>query len=500
MRTKRAFLNLLTDVFPLILISIIGIFKLKYFIQVLGDETLGLYQLFSQIMIYIALVDGGLTTAVLYSLYKPNSSDDKKAMSAILSAAHKIFSKIGILVFGIATIVSFFVPFFIKDSSFENSYIIITFLLFSLSSVINYFFVPYSALLEVREKRYIVNTVNSIGQIIKGLLEITLVLSGFSFITVLVMHSLIALLNSIFIMIMCKKFCPEYSFKSNKPDYSFTKQLGPLIVHKVNGLVGSNIDILIISKFLGLKAVAIYSTYNYIINMLKQILGKITTSLMAIVGNYIASNETNIKKLFYEINSMLFYIATIICVPLLFAINGFIDMWYEGTITTTILMAISFTLVLFVYVIKLTPTMFISSSGLFKETQYCAITDMTINLILSFVLIQYMGMPGVIVATAVAVFISEYILKTKVLYENVLNESSLIYHLKNIKFFIIAALDFVLGYALFSYIPVNNLAMWFLVFGLFAIINSLLILFIYFILGETKFLQRIKILFKNKKE
>ena len=44
----------------------------------LGSETLGLYQLFSQIMVYVALVDGGLTSAVLYSLYKPNANKDNK--------------------------------------------------------------------------------------------------------------------------------------------------------------------------------------------------------------------------------------------------------------------------------------------------------------------------------------------------------------------------------------------------------------------------------------
>ena len=49
MKTKRAILNFITDVVPLIIISILGIFKLKYFIMILGDETLGLYQLFTQI-------------------------------------------------------------------------------------------------------------------------------------------------------------------------------------------------------------------------------------------------------------------------------------------------------------------------------------------------------------------------------------------------------------------------------------------------------------------
>lgn len=69
----------------MIIISFLGIFKLKIFIQVLGNETLDLYQLFSQIMVYVAIVDGGLGSAILYALYKPNSKNDDTKINQILA-------------------------------------------------------------------------------------------------------------------------------------------------------------------------------------------------------------------------------------------------------------------------------------------------------------------------------------------------------------------------------------------------------------------------------
>ena len=115
MKTKKTILIFITDIIPLLVVSFLGIFKFKLFLQILGSETLGLYQLFTQIMIYVALVDGGLSSAVLYSLYKPNTEGDKKKFNALLAGAYKRFSQIGIAGFGIAFIVSFFVPFLIKD-------------------------------------------------------------------------------------------------------------------------------------------------------------------------------------------------------------------------------------------------------------------------------------------------------------------------------------------------------------------------------------------------
>ena len=159
MKTKKTALIFITDIIPLLIVSLLGIFKFKLFLQILGSETLGLYQLFTQIMTYVALVDGGLSSAVLYSLYKPNAEGNKKKFNALLAGAFKRFSLIGALVFGIAFLVSFFVPFFIKDTPFDYWYIILTFLLFSTSNVIGYFFVPYNCLLEVKEKKHIYNII-----------------------------------------------------------------------------------------------------------------------------------------------------------------------------------------------------------------------------------------------------------------------------------------------------------------------------------------------------
>lgn len=496
MKTKRSFLNFITDVIPLIIVSILGIFKLKLFIQVLGNDTLGLYQLFNQIMVYIALVDGGLTSAVLYSLYKPNVKKDNEKMNQILVASKKAFDKIGLIIFVIAFIVSFFIKFFIKDCTFGMGYLMVVFLLFSLSNIVSYFFVPYQVLLEVKEKKYLSNLSLQIGQIVLSILEIIMLLSGFSFISILILHAIIKLLSNLVIALICKKSFPEITYKSNKPDFTFTKQLRDLMVHKINGLIGSNIDILIISKIMGLGSVAIYSVYNYIINMIKNILGKISSSIVAIIGNKNEEDNKRIYAIYRELNSMLFLIAIVICIPLILAINGFIDIWYEGTIATTNLTALSFCLLLFVFIIKLSTTTFVTSTGLFKETKKCAITDMSINLVLSLVLVNYLGIAGVLLATVISTFISEYIMKTIILFKKIFKKSFKEYFLGNIKYFIIAIADFVMGYLLISQFTINNIFLWFGVFSIFTILNLLLIVSIFYLMGSFNF-DRVKVILKR---
>ena len=499
MRTKKTFLNLLTDVIPLILVSFLGIFKLKLFIQVLGDETLGLYQLFTQIMIYIAIVDGGISNALLYSLYKPNTKNDQKGLNKLLSAGAKCFSLIGTVVFFLAFLVSFFIPFFIKDNQFPHLYVSMTFLLFSLSNVSSYFFVPYQTLLEVKEKKYLSNLSLQIGQITQSILEIIMLILGVPFTIILLMHSLVKLVANFVIMIIAKKLHPEINYYEKEKDYSFTKQLKDLIFHKINGLVGSNIDVLIITNVIGLKGVAIYSTYHYIINMLKEIFNKFSSSMIAIIGNKIESEKQDIYQLFKEIKSLMFYLATIICTPLLFAINPFINIWYEGSIQTNFIIALSFVLTLFIHIVVISITVFINAKGLFKETKICAITDTIVNLILSLILCYFIKIPGVLIATFIAIFIAEYCMKTNIIYKEIFKKPTYLFHVENIKYFIVLILDVLGSYFIIQNIAINNILMWFLVFLIFTILNAFIILGIYKIMNEVKFLKRIKELKKGSK-
>ena len=491
-KTKKTALNLVTDVVPLLIVSLLGIFKVKLFIQYLGNETMGLYNLFSNIMVYVSLVDGGISSAILYSLYKPNAEGDDKKLSELLSGSMVTFSKIGMYVFGIAFVVSFFVIFLIKNCAFDYWYIVLTFLLFSLSNVIAYFFTPYKELLNVKEKKYIYNLTGQGAQIVLSILEIVMLVTGWKFGYILLMHSAVKLISHIIEVIICKKLYPHISFRNPNKDFSFRKYLNSLIFHKINGLIGSNIDTVIISSMLGLGYVAIYSAYSYIITMLKKFTNRLSGSMTAIVGNGLVHNKERMYEIYKEFNGMLFFVAISVCVPLILSINGFISIFYEGRIETSMLVAIAFSLILFMYTIKLNTVLYVTAGGLYKETRHCAVVDTITNLVLSLTLVHIIGMSGVLFATAFSVFVSEYILKTIVVHKHVFNCSPIGYFMKNIKFFVIFALDLIGGYYLINLFTIEHLGQWFGIFSAFTILNAGVVFIVFRMFNETKFIGRLK--------
>ena len=121
--------NFITDFFPQIIIMIIALFKSKIMLQYLGQETLGLYQLFAQVITYLALAEGGLASAAVYRLYKPIADKDNQKIAEIANATRNVFMIVSgiILVLGIG--ISFVVPFLIENNTFSYGYIISNFIL-----------------------------------------------------------------------------------------------------------------------------------------------------------------------------------------------------------------------------------------------------------------------------------------------------------------------------------------------------------------------------------
>ena len=268
--------------------------------------------------------------------------------------------------------------------------------------------------------------------------------------------------------------------------------------HKINGLVGSNIDVIIITSLLGLRETGIYSAYSYIITMIKQIVEKIYSSVLAILGNLLSADMEKAFRLFKELNALLFFISNILCVPLILAIDDFIRIWYEGEIPTDHLVAIAFVGILLLAIIKIDTTVFVNAGGLFKETKICALVDTIVNFVLSISLVFVFGMSGVLFATCISVFIAEYIMKTIVIHKYIFHTSSSWYFIKNIKFFVLLGVDWYIGSRVTANLRFDNLFYWFLFYAVFTVVNSAIILLFYHILKEDEFMKRVNI-FKFKR-
>ena len=478
MRTKKVFLNMICDIIPYLIIGIVGLIKVRFLIRYIGDVGNGYYQTINQIITYVFLAQIGFGDAVIFSLYKYFSNDDKKNINRIYSGSRIIFKRIGFVILSIIMLVSLLLYLFY---GFEDGYrntSIIAFIIISCSYLIAYFGCgqTYLAILSASENKYIYSIVfNSI----KLLCDIGIIVSCYLFkslesiaITILIAK----IIEEIVIRIVMKhKFPWLHKVKNeNTKMFSMTKDLASI---QIGNLILNNVDSIILVSFLGPVMVSIYSSYVFITRYLNEICAKIELAVVNSFGNIFAKGDNDkVYPLFKEL--LIIFIILVFSIGITFSlgIRSFINLWigkenYILEYNTVIL----FSLISLLYILSLPLLSLINSKGLFKDNKNIIFISAITNIIISIILINIYGLNGLLLGTVIA-FLVNVILKIRVIENKVLN------NIKHNNLYFIYFIIITLLISILYFIKPIELMLFYRLNNIFSIILVLGIMFISLIL------------------
>ena len=126
MRTKYSVINAITAVVFQLLNMVIVFFSRRIFLAELGAEMLGINSLFTQILSMLSLVELGIGSAIVFSLYRPLAEKDEQQIAAIMMVYRKAYTLIGGVIFILGMLLTPFIPRLISEdvSDIKNLYLI----------------------------------------------------------------------------------------------------------------------------------------------------------------------------------------------------------------------------------------------------------------------------------------------------------------------------------------------------------------------------------------
>ena len=443
MRTKKIFLNMICDILPYLLIGVVGILKMDVLITYIGDVGNGYYQTINQIISYVFLAQAGFSDAVIYSLYKPFADKNKEDINAIYGGARKIFKRIGYIILGIICIVTLGLYFFYNFEDGYQTSALICFFVISTSYLISYFGKgqTYMAVLSAAQEKYIYSLVFNGVKLLCDILIVVAIILFRSLESIAIVILLMKILEEIINRMVIKKKYPDLHEIARK-DTSMVKMTKDLAWTQVGYLVLNNIDALLLMGVSGPVMVSIYTSYNFILRFLNEVASRVELSSVYSFGNVFAKKEENrIYPLFKEYIMLFILIAFAMSITFLLGIRGFISVWVsKENYLLEYLTVVLFTATLFLNILYYPLVALINADGLFKDNKkhifICAMT----NLILSIILINFVGIDGVLLGTVIA-FIVNILLKTTVITKKVIKDIKFI---NIIKYYIISIALFVI--------------------------------------------------------
>ena len=478
MRTKNSLKNIASVIIFNVIIGVLGFVKARVFVDGLNNDIYSLNQLFYQIFGYIAIADIGFGLIVNKQLYKAISNDDKKEVNNIYSSSKIFFRNIGLVMMGLAFIISFFVQYLTK-ADVSPWYIQLVFIIFIFRNVVDYFFIAPRCVLEADQKLYKINHLFKSIKILETIVEIILVMMGVDYLIVLLPGIAITILMD---MYMNYKVYKEYPWLEDKKKFNKKHIEGTshVIWQKLSGLLSSNTDIILISTFINPLNVIIYTSYNYVCQYLSDTIYIIANALTPSLANLLhKENEDKKYSVFTEINILFFFIGSFVMIMLYGFLTPLVSFWMGTEYASGWIILLFFCLIAFQKIADRPMGMIINSYGLFKETQVACIVEAILNLIISLILVKPLGILGVLVGTVVSKLLITTIQYPAYIMKNVFNKSALKYLLN---YFIVLAINLLFVFVLHNVVPqVDSILSWFLYVILFAIIVAILLFIIYFI-------------------
>lgn len=442
-----------------IAIMILNFISRTYFVRVLGAEYLGINGLFTNIVAMLNLVELGVGSAITYSLYKPLALGDEKKVATIMKIYKKIYYKIGVIVLGIGITLIPFLNLFINGRYNEN--IVIIFLLFLMDTILSYFLGYKRTILEADQKLYILKLVNFAQQLISNILAILILILTKNYIFYLLMRIVIHILEDIFIIKIVEN---KYSYINfiNTDEFSLEEKnelkrnVKALFLHKIGGYLIFSTDNLIISKFINIATVGIFSNYTLIIESINGIIKQIINNISASYGNLVVK-ESNDKKydIYNKIMFLNFWISGFCTVGLLCLINPFIELWlgkeYILDIKIVSIMVINF------YILSMRMSINIprSTAGLFFNDRYVCIIEAVINIVTSIILVKKIGAIGVLIGTTITSISVQFITVPYLCYKYVFKKPLREYYISYFSYFITTLITAIITYFICS-ININS--------------------------------------------
>ena len=384
-KSKKSLINFSSAIIYKLVVVVVGILLPRLLITSYGSEINGLQASVKQIFTYIALLEAGIGTATIQSLFGPVAKNDRNKINAYISAASNYYNKIGVLYFLVLVVLAAVYCILIPVESITVAEVFVYVIISGALTGINFFYLAKLKLLISAEgDQYIVSTITMVTYLVSSVLKIALIYFGFNIIAVETVYIAVNIAATFFYYLVAKKRYPWLSFKE-EPDYTGMEQKNSVMIHKISALIFQNVDILLLTFFCSLETVSIYSMYKMIVDMVTSIVSEIGNSVNFIFGQQFNSKENkseyntiiDVFNVYYSAIAFAFYTVTyILIIPFLSIYTLGLDINY-----IYINLPFFYVIIEFLTVGREAMLRTIDVAGHFKKTQWRTVIEAIINFV-----------------------------------------------------------------------------------------------------------------------
>ena len=484
-RIHQAGKNIIFGYLSNFVILLMNFIQRTVFIMVLGRTLLGVNSIYTNVLNVLSLAELGIGTALNYSLYKPVANKDIEKIKSYMRFYKKAYLSIGAVITVIGIAISPFLKYILKNpGNYSIRDLTVYYFIFLFNTVITYFVAYKYSLPNAEQKNYIQTNVTTITKIVTVLVQIVVLLVTKNFLFYLLAQSFVELAQKIFVSLYLNKMYPYLRDKNvQKLSEEETKVVATktkaLMLHKIGDVARLQTDTIIISSFVNVDTSGVVANYTYIITYVGNFVNIIFSSVVSGFGNLVATEskekQYQVFKVYRFFACWLFGFGAVGFWHLLTPLIGGLwldESWVIGSTVVTLL-AVDFYFKGGRSVLE----NFKIAAGVFEQDRYLPLIQGGLNLVLSIILVQRIGVAGVYVGTLVSGILANFI-RPVIIYKVCFDRKAWSYFADSVRYIAV-----ILGIAVVN-VPIRHLVMQetnILTFGIMVVIITVIYNGIFFL-------------------
>ena len=469
-RLKKTKLNVISNVF-IMLSRIVMLFVVRIiFIRTIGEFYLGVDSLFTNLLSVLSIGELGVTSAVNFVLYKPLVENDVEKISSIMTYYKKMFRYMGLFLLGVGLVITLFLPLFVKEE-IPNLYLVYFMYLFNTVST---YFVSYKeSLIIADQNRYRLTVINFVFYMLLYVLRILALLYTKNFILYVLILDVVTLLQRIMINMYVTKTYKFIDFNSknelseDEKNNIFTR-IKAMFIHKIGAFVINGTDSMVISATsgLGVVVVGIYTNYLSIITTATSLYEQVYKGITSSFGDLAAQEDEEAQKRVFNIIGFVCYLMYgVTSVGFYFLLSPLIEACFGSKLviekSIVVIMIINFYfsgLIASIDLIK-------EATGEFLVDKYMPLIQSLVNIVVSLILANIIGLMGVVLGTAISYLTVSIWSRPYIAFKYIFKSSMIPYYVRQLKYISSIVLSIVLINLILKYVSAGSGLMFFFVTG-----------------------------------
>lgn len=288
------------------LVTLLGPFAVKtILIRKLGLEYSGLSSLFTSILTVLNLANLGFSSSLVYTMYQAAVDDDKERLCALLNFYRRVYRIVGFVILGLGLAIMPFLPHLVQGDIPADVNLYTLFLIYLAEAALGYLMFAYViAIFDAYQRSDVTMKVMTIRFVVQYGLQILSLFLFANYYVYITIFTLMVIPNNIMNYFAARKLYPDITCKGELDDAtkkSIYHRVFTLFGHKVGNTVLVSIDSVIISAFLGLRILSLYSNYYYILTAVNALVEIVTNASIAGIGNKLITDTKEENYSFFKV-------------------------------------------------------------------------------------------------------------------------------------------------------------------------------------------------------